>query len=74
MCTVRGTGPEDEVSAMAMITEAAAAYDKYSPAAISLDAFQGATMSPPVFREQLRRCFTKRQLDGSPIDRFTSGR
>lgn len=49
------TGPEDRASAMAMITEAAVTYDKTSPAAVSLDAFEGATMSPLVFREQLRR-------------------
>lgn len=40
---------------MAMIAEAAASYDKYSPAAVSLDAFEGANMTPPVFKEQLRR-------------------
>lgn len=49
-------GPEDKASAMAMITEAAVTYDKTSPAAFSLDAFEGATMTPLVFREQLRRC------------------
>lgn len=49
------TGTEDQASAMAMVTEAAATYDKYSPAAVSLDAFEGATMTPLVFREQLRR-------------------
>lgn len=48
-------GPEDNASAMAMITEAAVAYDKTSPASFSLDAFEGATMTPLVFREQLRR-------------------
>lgn len=41
---------------MAMITEAAVAYDKTSPASFSLDAFEGATMTPLVFKEQLRRC------------------
>lgn len=41
---------------MTLITEAAVTYDKYSPAAVSLDAFDGATMSPTMFREQLRRC------------------
>lgn len=40
---------------MAMITEAAVTYDKSSPAAVSLDAFEGATMTPLVFREQIRR-------------------
>lgn len=40
---------------MALITEAAVAYDKTSPASFSLDAFEGATMTPLVFREQLRR-------------------
>ncbi|CAM9515707.1 unnamed protein product [Ectocarpus fasciculatus] len=50
-------GPDDEASAMALITEAAVAYDKTSPASFSLDAFEGATMSPLVFREQLRRVF-----------------
>lgn len=49
------TGPEDKASAMAMITEAAVTYDKTSPAAVSLDAFEGATMTPLVFREQIRR-------------------
>lgn len=49
------TGPEDNASAMAMITEAAVAYDKTSPASFSLDAFEGATMTPLVFKEQLRR-------------------
>lgn len=49
------TGPEDRASAMAMITEAAVAYDKSSPASFSLGAFEGATMSPLVFKEQLRR-------------------
>ncbi|CAM9433698.1 unnamed protein product [Scytosiphon promiscuus] len=49
--------PEDKASAMAMITEAAVAYDKTSPASFSLDAFEGATMTPLVFREQLRRVF-----------------
>lgn len=47
--------PEDKASAMAMITEAAVAYDKTSPASFSLAAFEGATMTPLVFREQLRR-------------------
>lgn len=41
---------------MAMITEAAVAYDKTSPASFSLGAFEGATMTPLVFKEQLRRC------------------
>lgn len=41
---------------MEILTGAAVAYNKYSPAAMSLDAFQGAAMSPLVFREQLRRC------------------
>lgn len=49
------TGPDDNASAMAMITEAAVAYDKTSPASFSLDAFEGATMTPLVFKEQLRR-------------------
>lgn len=49
------TGPEDQASAMAMITEAAVAYDKTSPASFSLGAFEGATMTPLVFKEQLRR-------------------
>lgn len=49
------TGPEDHASAMAMITEAAVAYDKTSPASFSLGAFEGATMTPLVFKEQLRR-------------------
>lgn len=40
---------------MAKITEAAVAYDKNSPASLSLDAFEGATMTPLVFKEQLRR-------------------
>jgi len=48
-------GPEDQASAMAMITEAAVAYDKTSPASFSLGAFEGATMTPLVFKEQLRR-------------------
>ncbi|CAM9575911.1 unnamed protein product, partial [Laminaria digitata] len=52
------TGPEDKASAMAMITEAAVTYDKSSPAAVSLDAFEGATMTPLVFREQIRRVFS----------------
>lgn len=64
--TTHAAGPEDEASAMAMVTEAAVAYDKYSPAAVSLAAFEGATMSPLVFREQLRRC-NPRQY-GSPFD------
>eukprot|EP00752_Nemacystus_decipiens_P018201 g16330.t1 len=50
-------GPEDHATAMAMITEAAVAYDKTSPAAFSLGAFEGATMTPLVFKEQLRRVF-----------------
>lgn len=49
-------GPEDRESALALITEAAVTYDKYSPVAVSLDAFDGATMPPMMFREQLRRC------------------
>lgn len=48
-------GPDDHASAMAMITEAAVAYDKTSPASFSLGAFEGATMTPLVFKEQLRR-------------------
>lgn len=40
---------------MAMITEAAVAYDKTSPASFGLGAFEGATMTPLVFKEQLRR-------------------
>lgn len=49
------TGPEDQASAMDMITEAAVAYDKTSPASFGLGAFEGATMTPLVFKEQLRR-------------------
>ena len=41
---------EDWDSAMAKITAASADYDKMSASAMSLQAFQGSAMHPPLFR------------------------
>ncbi|KAG5187695.1 hypothetical protein JKP88DRAFT_253942 [Tribonema minus] len=49
--------PEDMDSALAKLMEAAVRYDKSHPAAVGLDAFEGAKMTAPVFCEQLRRTF-----------------
>ena len=45
---------------MAQITAAAAIYDRNSPGCVQLDAFDGATMPPHVFKEQLKRVFNIR--------------
>lgn len=58
---------------MAMVIEAAVAYDKYSPAAVSLDAFEGATMTPLVFKEQLRRYSVDAGLSGVGIHDHSKG-
>lgn len=39
------------------VTEAAVKYDKNSPSAMSLTAFEGSSMPPHVFKEQLKRVF-----------------
>jgi Ca2+-binding EF-hand superfamily protein len=46
---------KDTDNAMAKITKAAKDYDPNHPAAMSLSAFDGATMTPAVFREMLKR-------------------
>ncbi|GMH77158.1 hypothetical protein TrRE_jg4467 [Triparma retinervis] len=48
---------EDWKSAMAKITAAAADYDKMSASAMSLQAFQGSAMHPPLFRDMIFRTF-----------------
>jgi len=47
----------DWKSAMAKITAAAADYDKMSASAMSLQAFQGSSMQPPLFRDMIFRTF-----------------
>eukprot|EP00618_Florenciella_parvula_P035568 CAMPEP_0119484630 /NCGR_PEP_ID=MMETSP1344-20130328/11578_1 /TAXON_ID=236787 /ORGANISM="Florenciella parvula, Strain CCMP2471" /LENGTH=1104 /DNA_ID=CAMNT_0007519231 /DNA_START=22 /DNA_END=3334 /DNA_ORIENTATION=+ len=51
---------EDRQRAMDQITAAAALYDRNSPGCVQLDAFDGATMAPHVFKEQLFRVFNIR--------------
>jgi len=46
---------KDKEQALKMVTKAAAEYDANHPAAMSLSAFDGASMTPAVFREMLRR-------------------
>ena len=48
---------DDLATAEAMITEAAAKYDRNSASSMSLDAFDGGAMAPHVFKEQLKRVF-----------------
>eukprot|EP01042_Synura_sphagnicola_P005088 gene5088-6478_t len=48
---------EDFRLAIAKLTEAATKYDKKSPGAVGLDAFQCESMPPHVFKEQLKRVF-----------------
>ena len=48
---------DDLATAEAMITEAAAKYDRNSASSMSLSAFDGASMAPYVFKEQLKRVF-----------------
>ncbi len=48
---------QDLVDALAKVTEAAVKYDKNSPSCMGLDAFDGSSMPPHVFKEQLLRVF-----------------
>jgi hypothetical protein len=48
---------EDWNSAMGKITAAAADYDKCSASAMSLQAFQGSALQPPLFRDMVFRTF-----------------
>ncbi|GMH66716.1 hypothetical protein TL16_g10998 [Triparma laevis f. inornata] len=48
---------DDWNSAMEKITAAAADYDKMSASAMSLQAFQGSAMHPPLFRDMIFRTF-----------------
>ena len=60
-------------SAIDKVTAAALRYEKGSPSAVSLKAFEGASMSPAVFKEQLKRVFqlnfTRQEL-GALIKHF----
>jgi Ca2+-binding EF-hand superfamily protein len=48
---------EDWTTAMQKITAAAADYDKCSASAMSLQAFQGSALEPPLFRDMVFRTF-----------------
>ena len=48
---------EQFASTMEKLKYAAATYDKNHPAAVGLDGFQGASLTPGVFREMLKRTF-----------------
>lgn len=50
--------PEDQESAMTKLRRAAFKYDRSHPAAVGLDAFEVAHMTPGQFREQLKRTFS----------------
>ena len=47
-------------SCMRKLTDAAVKYDRNSAGAVGLDAFEGAEMTPVVFKEQLKRVFNIR--------------
>lgn len=51
-------------SAVDKITLAATLYDRKHPAAVQLDAFDGAEMEPHVFKEQLKRVFNIKLTPG----------
>lgn len=48
---------EDFDSAMSKLTTAAINYNKNSPGAVGLDAFEAEMMEPHIFKEQLKRAF-----------------
>ena len=50
-------GTEDVERAMAKMTESAKKFDPTHPSSMGLEGFQGATMTPGVFREMLKRTF-----------------
>ena len=49
--------PEQRKSALDKITSAAFEYDKNMPGSVQLNAFDGASMSPKIFKEQLKLVF-----------------
>ena len=51
---------KDMDSALSQINEKAALYDRNAPGCVQLDAFEGKSMEPHVFREQLKRVFNIR--------------
>jgi Ca2+-binding EF-hand superfamily protein len=51
---------EDLDSAMSKLTTAAIYYNRNSPGAVGLDAFEAVSMLPHVFKEQLKRAFNIR--------------
>ena len=48
---------EERKTALDKITAAAFAYDKQMPGSVQLNAFDGASMSPKIFKEQLKHVF-----------------
>lgn len=54
---VKAYSEDDFSSAMAKLTEAAFLYDRSNPGAMGLQGFQGISMTPTVFREQIKRVF-----------------
>ena len=48
---------KDMETALSQIKEKAALYDRNAPGCVQLDAFEGKSMEPHVFREQLKRVF-----------------
>ena len=53
----KGFTEEEKESAMTKLLEAALQYDRNSPGAMGLGGFQGVSMPPNVFREQIKRVF-----------------
>ena len=49
--------PAERKSALDKMTAAAFAYDKQMPGCVQLNAFDGASMSPKIFKEQLKHVF-----------------